>query len=357
MTQKIYVSAAPMPRWLRRGAALLFALLTLHFGGFAWLWTAQAKPAKGKPGRRTVSASATVGRFTFEVRENPEEDDQLLIRRNGRVVFRRDGYRFFLGTLEPEEPGRDNPTILGRDINGDGIPDVVVFEWTGGAHSAFVAYVFSVGRELKLLATLNGEHSVPVFTDLNGDGVLEIEMQDWTFAYWPECFASSPAPRVVLRWQDGQYRLAADLMQTPAPTAAALRKQARGLRRSDEWESGVPPTALWQDALNLIYGGHEAEAWELIARVWHKDAPMANAQLAEFCRLLQSSPHWRELSGTGIKSPAPAQFTKFLPQGIVAGMSAGSVRPPPPELSVGFQMPAHRAGKRPRALRASSPGS
>lgn len=281
----------------RPAAAMISVMLLLLGNELACAAAGKPRQRTAQPGEQLIIASERVGQYVFQVRCNYTDPDQLLIRRRGREVFRLEGNRFFLGAMEPEEADQANPLLLGRDINGDGVPDAVVFEWSGGPHSDFVAHVFSVGKEVKLLATINGEHTVPKFIDLDGDGVLEIELRDWTFAYWPECFASSPAPRVVLRWRDGQYRVAPDLMRTPAPSPRALRRQARAFRRDEAWQGGLPPVGLWHAVLDLLYGGHHAAAGQLIAGAWHRKQPQADALLGDFREWLALSSYWRELNG------------------------------------------------------------
>ena len=37
--------------------------------------------------------------------------------------------------------------LTGTDVNGDGLPDVVVSAWSGGAHCCYSSGVYSVGEE------------------------------------------------------------------------------------------------------------------------------------------------------------------------------------------------------------------
>ena len=116
----------------------------------------------------------------------------------------------------------------GDDLNGDGIPDVVVQEYTGGAHCCTTWHIFTLSNPLRQIAEFEAQHSdLFPFADVNNDGKLELVKFDWTFAYWKASFADSPALRLYYTWRNGAYEFAPDLMRKPPLNADELEKRGR----------------------------------------------------------------------------------------------------------------------------------
>jgi hypothetical protein len=157
---------------------------------------------------------------------------------------------------------------------------LVVSEWTGGAHCCYRFHLFEVGTQFRFLQTMDAGHGDQSrFENLDQDPALEFQMNDWTFAYWRTSFAQSPAPRVILKFSEGQYRLCPALMRKVPPTESAQRQKAAELASSDAWNAGgQPPVELWVEMLDLIYAGNPREAWELLRLSW----PANHANRADF---------------------------------------------------------------------------
>ena len=184
---------------------------------------------------------------------------------------------------------------VGKDITGDRVPEVVIQSFSGGAHCCSQATVLSLGPELSVAGAIDGADGDIDFADLDGDGVLAAKIGDWRFAYWRDyAFAETPVPEVVLRWQDGRYRPACDLMKLPAPDSTSLARTAR--RLTDGWTDGDPPTVFWGFAVDLIYSGNAEVAWRWLERAWPRDIEGKDAFLADLRGRLTGSPCW---------SPAP----------------------------------------------------
>jgi hypothetical protein len=152
-----------------------------------------------------------------------------------------------------------------------------------------------------MLAKIDGRHSTPAFVDLDGDSLPEVILYDWTFEYWPGAFVMTPAPKVILRWRNGQYVPDAKLMEIPVPSPQDLSQRAQSIRNDDEeWDHPVfreysrwyIPQQLFQTALDLMYGGHEELGRKFIEMAWSPKYPMDRKLLAEFDRLLSESPYW-----------------------------------------------------------------
>jgi hypothetical protein len=181
--------------------------------------------------------------------------------------------------------------FVGRDITGDRVPDLVIQAFSGGMHCCSQATVLSLGPTLRVVASINGADGEIEFDDLDGDGILEVKVGDWRFAYWREyAFVETQVPEVILRYGDGAYRPACDLMHHAPPDRATLERRARAL--TDGWTSGDPPAEFWAYAVDLIYGGNAEVAWRWLDRAWPSGVGGKDEFLADLKERLRGSPCW-----------------------------------------------------------------
>ena len=182
---------------------------------------------------------------------------------------------------------------IGRDITGDGVPDLVVTEFTGGMHCCTLVVVLGLGDSLRVHGTIDGADGEVEFEDLDRDGVVEARLQDWRFAYWRDYpFVETQAPEVILRFRNGSYGPACDLMRKAAPDSAALAARARELR--DHWEDGDPPADLYGYAVDLVYQGHADLAWLFLDVAWPPGIPGKADFIRDLRAQLSDSPCWSE---------------------------------------------------------------
>jgi hypothetical protein len=229
-----------------------------------------------------------VGGFRVSVSRGEDDRGMLSVSRQGKQLFRRtqDHGSFRLGGLD-----RERYVEPGKDITGEGEPNLVVVQWNGGAHCCFLFHVFSLGRRFRLVASLDAAYGdLSHFEDLGGDGVAEFIANDWTFAYWHEAFAQSPAPRIVLRFRHGRYEVAPDLMRTPEPTKEELAVVAARVR-------GTRWALIAGEFLDLAYGGHLAAANELIELAWTGDQAGARKFVRALWTQVSKSPYFVSLFG------------------------------------------------------------
>jgi len=183
------------------------------------------------------------------------------------LVWSADGFRFFIGKMY--ESDSDAKLVeMGKDITGNGQPDLLISEWTGGAHCCLMFHIFEIGSQFREIATIDeaSTDAGPHFRLGQGPG-LDIVVSDWTFAYWETSFAESPAPDVILRYRNGQYRFAADAMWKAPPKLAELESKAKEIDDTDADEA-YPPSALWAEMLDLIYTGHADLARKFLDMSW-----------------------------------------------------------------------------------------
>ena len=193
-------------------------------------------------------------------------------------------------------PDANQSAIVNQALIGDRVPNLVFYEYSGGAHCCWTAHIFSLDDGgLRPIATIEGLDSDVVFEDVDQDGVYEARLYDMTYRYWPGSFADSPAPEVILTYRAGRYVIS-DLMRTPLPDATVLAAQAEQIRQDATWSGGsVPPRAYLQTAFDLIYAGHERAAWEFAEAAWPADLSGYRDFAEEMHGMLERSPYWPEI--------------------------------------------------------------
>ncbi len=186
---------------------------------------------------------------------------------------------------------------IGKDITGRGIPNLVISEWSGGAHCCYKFYVFELDEKIRTIAVLEVSHgSLSHFADLDGDNVPEFITQDWTYAYWNTSFASSPAPGIILRFGKDNYELAEKLMRQPVLSESEMAKRISDIKADETWKTEKnPPPLLWATMLDLIYTGNMNAAWKFFDKAWVKRVKGKDKFLREFREQLKTSPYWSEI--------------------------------------------------------------
>ena len=236
----------------------------------------------------------------------------LQVFKNDSVVFSDHNYAFHVAqdkTFAREEAAdvdRNFPE-LGQDITRDGEPNLIVYTWTGGAHGAHSAYVFSLGEKFGVVNAGKGDVGWAHFEDFDGDDVMEFVAIDKNFEYWNAGYANSPFPKVIRSYKDGEYRFSVDLMKKPLPTAKELDERVtdaneaieRALADEDKiyWRDGnffLPAEGPWF-MLEYIYSGNVQIAWEYFDRIWPEGVPGKEKYLADFKEQLTHSDYWEEI--------------------------------------------------------------
>jgi hypothetical protein len=239
-----------------------------------------------------------VNNYEIVLSETPSYTWSLEIYRDSQVV-----YSTVASWLSIFLPKNDSDTInlpVGTDLTGDGVPDLAVTSSSGGAHCCKTLEVLQLGKELQIIDQIDLQNTEVIATsDMNHNGAYELHVLDWAFAYWYTCYASSPAPEVILEYQKGKFRVALNLMKKPLPPPEQERQLADSLKRN--WaaitqQSGDPvPPAIWGHMLDLIYSGHSHEAWKFLDNVWQEDKASKAIFLRKFKQQLTTSKYWSSI--------------------------------------------------------------
>lgn len=206
------------------------------------------------------------------------------------------GFHVSIGA-EFAEPG--TASGIDEDITGDGVPDLVISDYSGGAHCCLTYYIFSVEPDGRVapIAQLDLADG-GMLSDRDGDSVPDVVTSDWHWRYVLSCFACIEYPEVVLRLTPNGYEPALDLMWREGPSEAEIRALVADLRNLDADAFPVATDRLWSEMLRLVYSGHGQTAWKLFDAV-RGDDPKAAEELGAFRACLESSPYWAALNDAG----------------------------------------------------------
>jgi hypothetical protein len=181
------------------------------------------------------------------------------------------GNAYTVASLDPELARSQRWEIaFVADVNGDGVVEVIVNHYTGGAHCCFEYLIFSEAPNAMQLddAFLLGQGNarITAIKDLDGDGVPELEAYDDRLAYFPDLsFAESPVlPLVLCRSADGTYHDCTPQFPEQLESSAS---ESEG-RLSDAVQRQLPEEAKRSEALALLATylrlGMDEEGWSKV---------------------------------------------------------------------------------------------
>lgn len=198
---------------------------------------------------------------------------------------------------EHSERSEEEKHPLDTDVTGDGVPEVLLSEWTGGAHCCFNLYICEVVPEVRVQC-IPLAHGGAQFVQADQDPALELVVPDWTLANWETSFAQSPAPHMVLKFDGDGWKPCAALMRQPSPDVPEASELAA------RWKRFVAPqgspsdpveVAPWGPLLDLIYTGHADQAWRLLEVAWPGDQAGRRRFRSGLLHELRHSPAWAAL--------------------------------------------------------------
>ena len=215
----------------------------------------------------------------------------LDIIKNGELVYHDEeiGGHFYFG-VDIDQGSEAFPDLFSNDV-----VSLVISKWTGGAHCCYSLQIFELGREFKIVANIEGGNFQPYFEDLDNDGVPEIRVTDDFLAYLFSSFAYSATAEVVLKYSQGTYRVAPELMRRPAPDLRSIDQKVRSWEKEfREINAGTyPPAEFIQTITDLYFTGHKELAKQVINWSWPSDVPGKSEFIVNYEDALKESQFYK----------------------------------------------------------------
>ncbi len=181
--------------------------------------------------------------------------------------------------------------LTGKDITGEGLPELVIKTHTGGEACCFSTRVYQLGPELKKLLQTAFNSCAGSLRDVDEDGRYEYVTCDESFIdrYCPP--ADSPTVRAVLKYdQTAGYYPAGHLYPLAfwedTDLAGRLALAAAPGKRNER--DGTSKCSVLPLVINLLYSGQTGEAWAALEK-YYKEPDRADFQ-ADIESVARSSP-------------------------------------------------------------------
>jgi len=158
----------------------------------------------------------------------------------------------------------------GDDLTGDGVPNLLLEAYSGGAHCCFSYVLLSLGDELEVLWEGFLADAGAVAVDLRGDGAVQLMSADMSFAYAFCSFAETPAPALVLALEPSGVRVA-NLDHPEVYEREVAWALERVLMLPPSAGPDAQACALAQLYLSLLYGGRADVADAALERLFQGD--------------------------------------------------------------------------------------
>lgn len=184
------------------------------------------------------------------------------------------------------------------DYNGDGWLDWAFLTWTRAAHGGRDLHIVTFEPRPRMLTQIEFDHwdgKAP--RDIDGDGLAEVLIKDWTYAYWRTSFAMSPAPDVWVTLNGDRFELNHELTRISPDEAADIMATIPEVKaaKGEEVFENIPSSLVWGGVLDLVYGGHPELAAKFFAETWPYSAEAAVTFLAAFKKAYSDSEWYPDL--------------------------------------------------------------
>lgn len=225
-------------------------------------------------------------------------EQTLVVSKSGQEVFRKVGHRWYISDKHPK---------IGTDITGTGRPNAVITEYSGGAHCCNGNHIFELGEPFKVVEIHSRDFPIR-FKELDGRLGLEIILLDTIFLFWKTGLPDSPTPKVILRYGQGGYRIATDLMKAPPMNRKELLRRAKEIRTSTLWgryECCPLDDRLLRVVVDLIYTGNAEQALEFADLAWPPSFPGKKEVVTELFQCqMRHSDYWKDIAAMNGLPPA-----------------------------------------------------
>lgn len=167
---------------------------------------------------------------------------------------------------------------VARDINKDGIPELIVWYVDESAHGPSDLTIYQLDGKPVLKSLFKGSFVSGNFQDVDNDGAFEIIERDNVFeGFYNAASVQTRFPEVTLAWDGTTYKPSAKLMKQKAPTEAemnAMIAESEKAIKSDFASTKVPAGSkviapgVWNNMIKLVYTGNTKAAKQLLERMY-----------------------------------------------------------------------------------------
>ena len=195
----------------------------------------------------------------------------------------------------------DLPVPIGADVTGLGVPDLVVKEYSGGAHCCTSVDVFELGISFRKIATIETADCDEVNFQRQNDGTYVFYGCDPAVKMYGTGNPDAAVPQVILRYANGSFHLAPDLMRKAPPSMGELKAKAAEIASSPTWSTQDTPGAFWGYVIDLTYSGNSLSADQFIELAWPTQRTDKDQRMQEFLAQLKKSPYWTDIQAFNAK--------------------------------------------------------
>lgn len=159
----------------------------------------------------------------------------------------------------------------GKDINGDGKPDVVIEASTGGARCCLQYAIVSLDPP-RVLAQIRNAYPIG-FKEMTGRILLAT--QDGAFDFFQGFYEPSPRADVFLRFQGNQLEDVSAEFRDEYDRQIAKARQRLTKSELDQFRTAGPTpqkpevhAAILTIVVEYLYSGREQQAWQAFDEMW-----------------------------------------------------------------------------------------
>lgn len=224
--------------------------------------------------------------------------ERIVVTHRGRRVYSEGelGTYYWIGN-HFDASLKENDPYSGKDLTGNGVPDLILTKWNGGAHCCNFLSVFELTETgIKKTITVDGGSYHFKIKDFDGDHFPEIEFWDWPIDYLFNSFADSAQGRVVLKFIDGKYHVASSLMYSRRPNNKKLLMLKDKIRANFKDMGDRVPYELLNIMMELSYTGYKELALKIAEETWPKERTDFKTFKREFSNALKDSKYWSEFN-------------------------------------------------------------
>lgn len=179
-----------------------------------------------------------------------------------------------------EEDSDFSLAISDADLAGDGVPDLVLESYSGGAHCCWTYYILSMGVDPHLVKQFDNERGAGFVRNEN-TGRVDIVTQDGAFDYFDsQCHACTEFPVVYLRlegdqWVDSGPDHIQDYDEIIAKSRQALTaeeiqsfRSAQGDPYEADDSAGTTSKKILSIVFAYLYSGRPEQAQQALQELW-----------------------------------------------------------------------------------------